>query len=321
MKLAKYLSPRGIAVLDRGMIRLSPPSSFNDPFEGLPQFRHDIIHSGPVRQGRLILNAELDFEVIAAQLQASRQEELSRFGVFCLSEKTDDLLMWAHYGAAHTGVVVEFDASHPFFRGYEPELVGGVRKMRYSDQRPAPTDGAESLLYRKAKSWEYEQEWRLVRSLSEASLVEQIDGETHYLFELPVESIVRVICGYRMTSDTRQRLAEVLVRPEFSGVRTEHATPDLANYRLLIRREIGYASKPILRTDLRVSFLRFQSGGFRSLDGSTVLPGHPTGKFQQLAGVKLLPAVAGKSNAPESASVKLLPAVAGKSEGPPKGRE
>jgi len=36
-------------------------------------------------------------------------------GIFCLSEKKDDILMWAHYSYGHKGFCIEFKATEPFF--------------------------------------------------------------------------------------------------------------------------------------------------------------------------------------------------------------
>jgi hypothetical protein len=38
-----------------------------------------------------------------------------RIGIFCLSRKSDSLLMWSHYADQYAGAVVEFDAAHEFF--------------------------------------------------------------------------------------------------------------------------------------------------------------------------------------------------------------
>jgi hypothetical protein len=38
-----------------------------------------------------------------------------RFGILSLSEVPTSLLMWAHYAASHTGIVLEFNSDHRFF--------------------------------------------------------------------------------------------------------------------------------------------------------------------------------------------------------------
>lgn len=40
----------------------------------------------------------------------------SKYGILCLAEAPDNLLMWAHYADCHRGFVVQFDDTHPFFQ-------------------------------------------------------------------------------------------------------------------------------------------------------------------------------------------------------------
>ena len=53
------------------------------------------------------------------ELQGERMTEMYRvldksFGVLCLSERPDDILLWSHYGSNHSGLCLEFDvAGHP----------------------------------------------------------------------------------------------------------------------------------------------------------------------------------------------------------------
>ena len=82
---------------------------------------------------------------------------------FCVSEKFDDLLMWAHYADSHRGVCLEFD-------GYG-RLMAHAQRVEYSAVRRAInmyTDDRESsvtkALLTKSDHWAYEAEWRLLRT-------------------------------------------------------------------------------------------------------------------------------------------------------------
>lgn len=91
-------------------------------------------------------------------------------GALSLCEVPDSLLMWAHYGISHTGFVLEFDPSHPYFttRRSEGDEFGHLRRVVYRDTRPSVNlidlDGVEMFLV-KSKEWEYEHEWRVLRTL------------------------------------------------------------------------------------------------------------------------------------------------------------
>lgn len=71
---------------------------------------------------------------LSALMEAMNKE----IGIVSLTEKRDNLLMWAHYSSNHTGFVIEFDENHPFFdqRKNEKEIRGHLKKVRYSIDRP-----------------------------------------------------------------------------------------------------------------------------------------------------------------------------------------
>lgn len=112
-----------------------------------------------------------------------KQESRSKFRmddylgtyVFCLSERNDSILMWAHYANENAGICIEYD-----FNELDEESL--VRKCLFPvsycskpiDVLPLfDKDNPPTLLYpvdtaalctalSKAKEWEYEREWRFV---------------------------------------------------------------------------------------------------------------------------------------------------------------
>lgn len=109
-------------------------------------------------------------------------------GVLSLTEKPDNLLMWAHYARNHRGFAIEFDREHKFFYqqlGPADEL-RYIRKVQYLDQRPniriSTFEDATDIFLTKSKDWEYEQEWRIMRPLQDANRVEQLHGDAIHLF-------------------------------------------------------------------------------------------------------------------------------------------
>lgn len=101
-------------------------------------------------------------------------------GVLSLSEKRDDILMWAHYAQNNKGFVIEFDDSHEFFnqpmdsRG----VMGYLHKVEYSENRPnrdsvldmSPSD----IFLLKSMHWKDEEEWRMLRSLENGQRLEKM---------------------------------------------------------------------------------------------------------------------------------------------------
>lgn len=164
----------------------APASSFNDPFDLRPVFS---LQASPTRQREDYLRLSRKFEPHLTEAQ--RQSEVEKVmatamsannladttiaiqaihnhyitasvGVFCVSTRRDDILMWAHYAESHKGICLEFDGRHPF--------MAHAQKVLYSEDR-APInlyDDAQDLamtkaLLTKSAHWSYEQEWRLIR--------------------------------------------------------------------------------------------------------------------------------------------------------------
>jgi Protein of unknown function (DUF2971) len=166
------------------------------------------------------------------------------FGVFCLTEKPTNLLMWAHYAEDHRGVVIEFDGTHDFFsRRLGPQDdFRHLRRVTYTHQRPEVflnDSDATDYFYLKSNDWEYEQEWRFVVPLVECS--QQIDRPPALpicLFQLPSDCIRAVSIGVRMPETQKLELAAELRRnPEFRHIRVEQIDLDPRVF-ALHRREI-----------------------------------------------------------------------------------
>ena len=82
-------------------------------------------------------------------------------GVYCVSTKRDDILMWSHYADYHKGICLEFDGEAP--------LMAHAQKVQYTQKRVPimmyyddnETSMTKALLS-KSLQWAYEEEWRLI---------------------------------------------------------------------------------------------------------------------------------------------------------------
>lgn len=193
-KLYKYRSTSSKGALERlldivqnSQIYLSSPKDFNDPFDCVPpvrcvlsdeefanylvaemrrrypqysteQIQHHLHH--------VIGNGELDprQEPLASIAQKQVRDELFYcLGVFCASEKNNDVLMWAHYADSHRGVCLEFNGNSGIMRL--------AKKVNYSEMRPTIRlldkvgKGSSQVIeatLAKSPHWAYEKEWRIV---------------------------------------------------------------------------------------------------------------------------------------------------------------
>lgn len=62
------------------------------------------------------------------------------FGVLCLSERSDDLLLWSHYADGHRGVCIEFDV------GAHADVFPCLHRVKYERTYPAISPGLPGLL-------------------------------------------------------------------------------------------------------------------------------------------------------------------------------
>lgn len=246
MILYKYFCPDRLDVLRNALIRFTQPGALNDPFDCSPRY---------LRPEELAYAPEGDCAgcvlsyVQGLQLALSSHDRQS-VGLVCLTEKPDNLLMWAHYAQSHQGFVVGFDTTHAFFAKSEDGT--GLWKVQYRDTRPSlpketvelellrqpkfnpegiqialvgddmfsPETSTEDYRFVKSIDWQYEQEWRLLRRLHQPSRVIQSDTELPIcLFEFPRAIVHSVIVGFRNFSVLYPQVQEILAAsPEYRNV-------------------------------------------------------------------------------------------------------
>jgi len=188
-KLYKYRSLAGDAfkytqaIFAREQIYLAQVSQFNDPFEG--KFR---LHSDTSKNDDLY--AKLLKGAIAKGVTSFMSGRVSKNSrLCCFSESHDDVLMWSHYAASHTGICIEFDTTivdSPFL---------SCKKIEYSPDFNVIKGNLDEILERaclvKAEQWKYEEEWRLIR-------------ESEDFVSFPDQCLTGVILGCRITDDDRR---------------------------------------------------------------------------------------------------------------------
>ena len=108
------------------------------------------------------------------------------FGVFCLTPNFEIFLMWSYYSNSHSGIAIGYDYSLLVMT----DLFFMISPVNYVTEFPEfsmyPQKGEFFLnhLYKKAKYWEHEQEYRLIHKYK--------NGPIH---ALPKEVIKEVIFG------------------------------------------------------------------------------------------------------------------------------
>lgn len=153
-------------------------------------------------------------------------EDICGLGILSLSERKDDLLMWAHYAACHKGYCLEFDKEKL------EEWVKSIRetnkfiklaKVIYNESYPTLRDYMEYVcrgpgssldelfLLRKSSHWEYEKEWRIIISID-------VKDSNSQRYQFPENMLTGVILGLKFEQNEsiiRDRLKTWGQKPKF----------------------------------------------------------------------------------------------------------
>ena len=110
------------------------------------------------------------------------------FGVSCFTQSPFNMLMWSHYANKHTGICVEYDFGK-LFSGEQTELLFPVnysknrpllhieKILKYEDNNLSMNENNVNVLFpdmmkcliTKSDVWQYENEWRLIKSIKKES--------------------------------------------------------------------------------------------------------------------------------------------------------
>jgi hypothetical protein len=167
-----------LRILTHNEIYFANCKEFNDPFDcnlHISVNGNPITHKDKLRQ----LNPGLSEAQIEIQTRKDlkpeniRKRELKvnnairrineNGGIFSMSAKRDNLLMWSHYADYHRGICVEFKTTGGKLFGCD------IRNIDYDDKYPKFTvyddmdvERVRKYICTKSLDWEYEEEWRIL---------------------------------------------------------------------------------------------------------------------------------------------------------------
>lgn len=145
-RVYKFLSAQnGIGNLENRRLKLSTLDDLNDPFD--------------------LASIDTTDERINTALTALITDFRGRIVLLCFSRNWDNLLMWSHYGASHTGICAGFDISNDGEFDLDVHYQPNLLKIRCRED--VNFDLANRLLRTKHESWSYEQEVRMFVGLND----------------------------------------------------------------------------------------------------------------------------------------------------------
>lgn len=175
--LYKYRAPGTFTeriITDR-KLWFANPESFNDPFDGnirvltnnsfeeIKTYWEKVPNMTRAEKRHIIQQMAKDPAKRARMVNGAAQDATNETGVSCYAEEPDNILMWSHYASSHTGLCLKFDLLA------DPSFFFTLIPVNYSSDYPQcnfirfPNDSVEKLIGTKAKLWEYEKEWRVLK--------------------------------------------------------------------------------------------------------------------------------------------------------------
>ena len=148
------------------------------------------------------------------------ESQVANYGIYSLAERSDNILMWSHYGDQHKGLALGFEIDDKLFDSSKTPYCG---RVIYTEEFPklSPDDVnmttdlkfkglnaeknihfadneliAQKTLYTKAKCWTYEDEWRIIY-------------DSFGLKPFPGK-LVRVVFGCRTNKETIRDVKSIL---------------------------------------------------------------------------------------------------------------
>ena len=222
----KYIDTKGIPILESGEIRITNPSTLNDPFEVLPRImpttkeqiqdrltdpsfretmRETLLAEGEIKNPSefeqyllnnesSIINKLLTFfknNPHFSDPKRYRDEIGELFGVTSFSRTAGDILMWSHYAEKHRGFVVGFDPG--ILDEYLCKVIYSSERVEYSNMLFTSTSNYLffKILRTKSLHWSYEKEIRAI--LPWEICTKKDDG--HQYLPFPPEMVRRIIFG------------------------------------------------------------------------------------------------------------------------------
>jgi hypothetical protein len=229
----KYLDASRITYFEDEYLRFTQPSDLNDPYECIPLIKDDFVRKeildidtniyqelqrvpGFSRHDRRHLKQIKpdSSQIKQSEINEYRERLLSEIreygdtcvGIFSVSRKWNNSLMWAHYTKSHKGFCIGFDRNHEFFTThYENQnLRLPLTPVEYKTERFTVDlalsnnswQRAVGILTRKSIDWEYEQEERIVSSFKLDHITKSNNhGLPINLFKVPHDAINEIVTG------------------------------------------------------------------------------------------------------------------------------
>lgn len=232
--------------LTKGEIYLSAADQFNDPFDSTIPLKYDESQLQPDRIFKKLLEvhrqnhpkmSDADLHSLCYEIQQSGRFQNGTYwkdtyeyfkkkfneenGIFCVTSKKDNLLMWGHYADSHRGFCIGYDKFLLF------EHCGRfIGKVKYNKAFPTIDmddynwKDISNLFTTKFTDWKYEDEYRLLNMNGPRKVV-----------TLPPQAILEVIIGFKMDDKDKNRIVR-LVKRKYPSAKLFESHPNMDKFKM-----------------------------------------------------------------------------------------
>jgi len=222
----KYFSDRNIEnVILKKTIRFTQPWMLNDPFE----FNPVLLFDGNHEQDFFSINGVLMPSINDFYRYQLIESQINDYGVLSLTKNPFSFDMWNYYANGHKGFIIELKPdfnNHESFKSKDKEIYPinaidyidkfeiDIAKLSNGEGRFKLENFNKKFFFQKTNRWEYEQEYRLVRSLKdfgkEFNHSSGYREEKVYCGELPFEVINSITFGAHMSKENKKIIIETV---------------------------------------------------------------------------------------------------------------
>ena len=229
--LYKYWSASSvIRFLGNHKIMFSQYTDFNDPFECAANIDAnnsaiewaDFLASqgvGADEIHNIVSNIIADSDEAAKTIKDAVHKTIIDSGIFCMTPKPNNLLMWAHYADQHKGACIKFDLLKDVTTFNFPKSVD-YSDDYYSYNYLREQGKASMAIWHKSKEWAYEEEFRIVKPTF------------HGLIEVKPDAVVEVIFGCRCSAADENAIRAAAGTGVYDNLVFRHATMSSSKYQL-----------------------------------------------------------------------------------------
>lgn len=197
-----------LKILENHSVWFATFDQFNDPFDCAMQISEQYTKEDWQRylnslgvefllRNDIVEDVMANHDVALKMLKESIEGIKSQVGILCLSDRNDNLSLWAHYADNHRGVCLEFDLLA------DPETFSMPKKVSYDDAFPMinylqdPSKVMDALFH-KSKDWQVEGEYRIIKFKQTG------------LKKIRPESLTKVILGLRCDKTNTKKIVNLL---------------------------------------------------------------------------------------------------------------